>query len=927
MSHIKTKFLSGLLIGTALLTGTVASANDTSIMVDISENAIKLAKRIQSDNLIATLDETRHKEILASTPQDKRIDYLRRVTMNSLALRNNLNQSDLISAYDQMAIKSGDTRDIALSALYKIYHKHHDTSGQFKNYEEFTVALTPYLESNDWVISHRAKIFLALAESYSLDLNTALANALDAHNDIPNEQSEFVDEAVMESLDIIAYLHNLLNNPEMAIKATEDMINRQIDDGYEIDGISLINNLIYSFNKWRDFETASQLAEILVSLEGENTAGLKGLSQLRLAQTLNDKSDYTGALKAVDSIITKVDHKGLRANLLINRAVALAGLGRIEEAEKAMAAYEDFKSEISLNSNNLQSRELMAEALLARAHGDMVTSFAKMQERFTIIVQRILTSNNNSTAKLLANLENSKERQEERENALIREADLKQAKLEQQQRINQLLMALAGFLGIAAICAVAFARYRDKISKELAIKTEEALSADKMKSEFLGMISHELRTPLNGIIGIADLLSTQGPTEDVRMKTSIILDSGNLLCDVVENIVDMSSIDSGKLTLYPEPINISRIATELDQDWRPIIEGKGITFTTFVDPMLSETVELDGQRFQQCLKNLLSNAAKFTEEGRIHLHITGVPIEGAQTMGITAVIADTGHGMSEEVQAKLFKPFLQADSSMTRKFGGSGLGLAITRSIARMMDGDVTLDSKKDRGSIFTLTAHGKRSDDSLVMDEIEELLQQSGDDMPMRNEKTLDPAQGKDDVQTEIAPAPELMPHQTIDINVSIMESSISALPAKSTIAYDTLRGLKVLIVEDMPSNQEVIKLFLEPEGCEMLCAANGLEALDILGTQAVDIILMDIRMPAMDGIEAMRAIRSQQGANQHVPIIALTADAAAETNADCMAAGADIFLTKPVMCKGLTDAIRFLRRLEQAGREDDEAEQLQSA
>jgi CheY-like chemotaxis protein len=201
-------------------------------------------------------------------------------------------------------------------------------------------------------------------------------------------------------------------------------------------------------------------------------------------------------------------------------------------------------------------------------------------------------------------------------------------------------------------------------------------------------------------------------------------------------------------------------------------------------------------------------------------------------------------------------------------------------------------------------------------MDEIEELLQQSGDVMPARDEKSLGRAQDTDGTQTEAAPVAELMPHQTIDINVPVMENSASTPPTKPAIAYDTLRGLKVLIVEDMPSNQEVIKLFLEPEGCEMLCAANGLEALDILGAQAVDIILMDIRMPAMDGIEAMRAIRSQQGTNQHVPIIALTADVAAENNAECMAAGADIFLTKPVMCKDLIAAIRFLRHL---GHDDD--------
>ena len=912
MITIRKPLLASLLIGTALLSGTVSHAASSAIDPAVAEKAVKLAKRVHSGNLIAALDEARFENKLATLTPEEKVNYLRRTTMDALSLRNQLSHSDLVSAYNEAAQRSNNQREIALSELFALYYEHSDTGGQFTDFESFRIKLTPYLESQDWFVSHRAKVFLATAESFTLDLNTALSNALEALNEIPNEQSPYVDEAVIESLDLIAYLHNLLNNPELAVTATEDLINRRLEKGYEIDGISLINNLIYSFGKWQDFDTTSELAKVLVDLDGGKTGSVLGLSQLRLAQTLNDKSDYQGALAAIDSTISSVEHKGVRANLLINRTVALAGLGRVKEAEKAMAAYEAFKTQINLNSNNLESRELMAEALLAQARGDMTTAFTKMRERFTIIVQRNLVSNNANTTKLLANLENSKERQAERENSLIREAELKQAKLEQQQRVNQLLMILAGFLGISVIFAVAFARYRDKISKELAIKTEEALSADKQKSEFLGMISHELRTPLNGIIGIADLLSTQGPTEDVRKKTGIILDSGHVLCDVVESIVDMSAIDSNKLTLYPEETDIVHMVKDLEHDWRPVIEKKDIIFTTHVDAILAEGPTLDAGRYRQCLKNLLSNAAKFTEKGRIHLHVTAAPVDGTDEIEITAVVADTGMGMSEDVQGKLFTPFLQADSSMTRKFGGSGLGLAITRSIARMMGGDVTLDSKQNRGSIFTLKVQVPKSQNSLVMDELSSLLDTAGGAMPVRKDASLEPISIEETPEIEALPPAQVSHSEvpTIDIEVPVVDVPIIKTEATPR-NYKDLRGLKVLIVEDMPSNQDVIKLFLEPQGCEMLCASNGREALNTLRTQTVDIILMDIRMPDMNGIEATRAIRSQRDANQHVPIIALTADAAAETNAECMAAGADIFLTKPVMAKDLIDAIRFLRHL----------------
>ena len=138
------------------------------------------------------------------------------------------------------------------------------------------------------------------------------------------------------------------------------MINRLLAKGYDIDGINLINNLIYSFGKWQDFDTTSELAKILVSLEGDKVASVIGLSQLRLAQTLNDKSDYSGSLKVIDSVIADVDHKTIKANLLINRAIAFAGLDRVEDAETAFKKYKNFKTEINLTSNNLKSRELMA---------------------------------------------------------------------------------------------------------------------------------------------------------------------------------------------------------------------------------------------------------------------------------------------------------------------------------------------------------------------------------------------------------------------------------------------------------------------------------------------------------------------------------------------------------------------------------------
>ena len=554
---------------------------------------------------------------------------------------------------------------------------------------------------------------------------------------------------------------------------------------------------------------------------------------------------------------------------------------------------------------------------------------------------------------MLANLENTKERQAEREASLKREASLQKARAKQQKRVSQLLMVLVGLLSLAVISAGIFARYRNKISKALAIKTAEAEDADRMKSEFLGMVSHELRTPLNGIVGIADLLSHQAPTDDLRHKAGIILDSSNKLTHVIESIVDMSRIDGEKMELYPEPTNVHDIMTDLDKSWRQKIEDKGVTFTSFIENSLSDEIILDKDRFHQCLNSLLSNAAKFTDQGRVHLHITARSTEVDNEIEITAIVADTGQGMSEEVQGKLFTPFLQADSSMTRKHGGSGLGLAITRSLARMMGGDVTMISNQGRGSEFTLTVKGRRSESAQMMDDIEVLIDSAEPDFvqasPMSAERPptnleintpadqiIEPtAMAKTELPQDLPP--EYAPIQSVEtVNIDILEETSPSIssdrmeaPIKNAIetpearpdeSYDaeSLRGLKVLIVEDIPANHDVIKLFLDPEGCECLGALNGIEALNILQTQAVDIILMDIRMPEMDGIEATRVIRNTAGNYKNTPIIALTADVSPETNAACMAAGADIFLTKPVMGRDLIESIKFIRRFQEYDDED---------
>ena len=263
-------------------------------------------------------------------------------------------------------------------------------------------------------------------------------------------------------------------------------------------------------------------------------------------------------------------------------------------------------------------------------------------------------------------------------------------------------VAVIAVLTIAFNMLLAFLRYREKNNRKLQTLSQEALSAEKMKTEFLGVINHELRTPLNGIIGISDAMIHNTDDPALLDQAKAVQDSGQLLFDLLDSLITMSTIEGDRLALDKDDVRLDRVVSSEATDWQRPAEDKGLVFTHFIAPELESTVVGDAKRLKQCLHYLMSNAVKFTHEGRVHLHATGQKV--GNHLHATIIVADTGQGISDEVQARMFKPFLQADASMTRKYGGAGLSLAIARKLARMMDGDLTVNSREDRGSEFTLS-------------------------------------------------------------------------------------------------------------------------------------------------------------------------------------------------------------------------------
>lgn len=902
------------------MTATVgAHAQSAVISDDDALIAIELSQKIKDNNLLTENVVSVESLKLELLEPQQRLRHLRQHAFGTITLSNKFDINEILKAYGESVEEAGNDRDKAVFDIHQSFMNKVDLSNLNTINPTLLIELETAKNSQDWFLSHNAWLLVSVLNSFSNNPNLALQQAQEAFKKIPNEISPYVTDARISTLSRTTYLNNLLLNPDLAIKNTAELIVQKQAAGYPIDGSSLLNNLLYSLSKWREHEVSTQIAKTVLKIEKEVGSNTPGLTELRVAQLYDQQSEFKTALIHIRNGLDVAKIPSLRKHLHFLEVNSLLGLERIDEAKEKLARL-DSLPDAEKSSDLFFTYMARAKLGLAIQENDKDQIYKLSNKLLDLNTQRLLRSYSTDTSKLVASLENTKERQAEREAGLKREANLQKAKAEQKTRVNQLLMIVVALLALAAISAVIFARFRDKVSKQLAIKTAQAEDADRMKSEFLGMVSHELRTPLNGIVGIADLLAMQAPTEALRHKAGIILDSSNKLTHVIESIVDMSRIDGDKMELYPELTNIHEIVIKLDQLWRPVIENKGVVFTSFVEESLSEDTLIDKARFTQCLNSLLSNAAKFTDSGRVHLHVTAKPVAENNMTEITAIIADTGQGMSQIVQEKLFTPFLQADSTMTRKHGGSGLGLAITQSLARMMGGDVTMVSNQDRGSEFTLTVRGEKSDGAKILDDVEELF----DMTPLAEMETVadEPApdvETSDDRvtsnQDNYAPieltsiSEPLSSAKTVDIEI---KTPTSAEPA-DTSDTDDLTGLKVLIVEDITANQDVIKLFLSPEGCKIQCASNGLEALDILNTQAIDIILMDIRMPGMDGIEATRTIRGSKREYKNTPIIALTADASAETNAACMAAGADIFLTKPVMGRELIESIRFIRRFQE--------------
>jgi len=402
------------------------------------------------------------------------------------------------------------------------------------------------------------------------------------------------------------------------------------------------------------------------------------------------------------------------------------------------------------------------------------------------------------------------------------------------------LVALTSGLLLLLVYVAASARANLRTANALAEAQRSAVAANDAKSAFLATMSHELRTPLNGVLGMARALQRTELDRRQQGYVDTILRSGDGLMTILNDVLDISKIEAGRMDLDVAPFDLTALGEQTVELWAEGAAAKSLTLTCKTESGLPPMVLGDEHRVRQILMNLVSNALKFTEKGSVTIWLRAAPAADGDG-GVEIVVADTGIGMTPDQTASLFNPYVQAEASTAKRFGGTGLGLAICRKLATMMGGEISVMSDPGQGSAFRVW-------------------------LPL-------PAAEEAEEATDEAP--------------------------------ESLPSLRILVADDNPINQAVARAVLEAAGVVVETANDGAQALERLRVEHFDVVLMDVHMPNMDGVEAVGRLRDGQAGRADIPVVALTADAMPGEESRLKALGFDALQHKPVQPAALIAAI----------------------
>ncbi len=623
----------------------------------------------------------------------------------------------------------------------------------------------------------------------------------------------------------------------------------EIYDLSHLDQLKLLSNISYALITGRDFDRAETFLEIGRSaLRNKIASGdIPAIQATRVRWHLNSN--------LAEMLIQRERYEelgGLLGDLRADSDALGAPLYRVQ-ADYHAAAYAYWEANLqdaaalmnsvvkrgaALGAPDAQQSFLALQAKILNDIGDYQGALAAHLTR-----QEIYDSINAEQTRARTEYMNARDRLSAQTAAISRLEAEKQLAFKLRRRDQIIACGLLVALLTVALFAVLLNASRRRLRQyadQLEISEQNAQAATRAKSAFLANMSHEIRTPLNGLLGMAQVLAHDDMNAEQRRSVDVMISSGRSLLAIVNDVLDLSKIEAGKMKVSPTPTTLKPILSDVEALWRAKADEKRIKLQIEEAGDLPEAALIDSIRVRQCLSNLVSNAIKFTERGGVKI----IMRYDETRQHLVFDVSDTGIGISAEDQKRLFTAFEQGDVSSTRKFGGTGLGLAITRQLAQSMGGDVTVKSAPGEGATFTLI------------------------------------------VAAPIADAPQ----------ASTSETSSQA-KRRRNLARGPLS--RVLLVDDNQVNRMVARAFLADLAETVVEAENGRIALDAVSSAngSFDLILLDMHMPIMDGPTAIAGIRALGDRRADVPIVALTADAMEGDRERYLAIGADGYLAKPIV------------------------------
>jgi signal transduction histidine kinase/CheY-like chemotaxis protein len=509
----------------------------------------------------------------------------------------------------------------------------------------------------------------------------------------------------------------------------------------------------------------------------------------------------------------------------------------------------------------------------------------------------------------------------------------------------------------------------------LAAARDAAEAASRARSDFLAVMSHEMRTPLNGVIGMATLLTDSGLRDDQSGFAATLDASARHLLQLIDDVLDFSRLEAGKVELEDQEFSLAAVVNTVAQMLAPRAAEKGLKIAVYLDSRLPESAHGDARRLRQVLLNLLGNAIKFTEIGGVTIRAHVPETSCSDFTRVCFVVNDTGIGIDPSAKESLFNEFIQADSSISRRFGGTGLGLAISRRIVEAMGGTIKFDSQPEQGTAFyfDITVKGRRTQSPALLQSCKILLI---DDLALTRATLADQLSDLGATVVHAAALSEVLP---AEVHQPPQEFNLVILDCKEAHAYATAiqmrwphttivaigeplsgkateapqgfdrylarpltataiaglvdassnprkqaehtppvqsrstgqnLGLRILVAEDNVVNQRVAAAMLSKNGCTPCVVSNGREAVEALTTGSYDVVLMDMMMPEMDGLSAVRTIRALPDTGREIPVVMLTAATSTADILACRDAGADEFLAKPIDFEQLSHVLRRYQR-----------------